>query len=341
MVLSKSMQELDAMAENLLKSQNSEKADDNLNPENIAENAPSAEENNTATETGSSTETPAKAGSEKSEETKTEDGKASDEQLQKSEPEANTAVDGEDKGEGEKTPQQEDKTGDTNNDGDEGSLQKSNKPAGTPVKTVNENDANGGESSKEKVEDLQKSHQQNFNNEGSIAKSVEASEFLAAITEVLSKALGQNSFDLIQLKDTQNTSNDVLAKSLQASLQANSNLQSEIAAVRAENADLKKSIGAMTETLEGIAGKLDDIGHQPTAMRKSVNNIQVMDKNFTKSLDSGASSLDNLSKSEVMGMLSAEMYSGNPVITPTDIISYESGAPLRAEVAAVLATKLR
>ena len=81
--------------------------------------------------------------------------------------------------------------------------------------------------------------------------------------------------------------------------------------------------------------QFEELSHQPATMRKSVGNISVQDRNFAKSL-AGSTGVEQLSKSEVLNKLSNMMYSGNPLVTPTDIISYESGAPLRPEVAQLI-----
>ena len=337
MVLSKSMQELNALADEMLKSQSpekiDEKGDEELSPEGIAENAPTSGDNEGKT---SDNDEPSKdSNQDNPDENNKEaaDNSSDDSQLKKSEGAADE-------------PSEDEKSALK----DESEIVKSTNPSGATVKVVNENAANGDklaksenpEDEEEKVEELQKSFQETFQEDINVSKSIEASEFLKAVVEVLSKSLGQNSFDLSQMKDTQHTTNEVLAKSLQASLQVNSNLQKDIVAVRAENAELKKSMDGVTQGMNDILSKLDEFGHQPSSMRKSVGNIQVMDRDFKKSLDTGVNTgLGDLSKSEVLGMLNTEMYNGNPVITPTDIISYESGAPLRPEVATILATKLR
>lgn len=178
-------------------------------------------------------------------------------------------------------------------------------------------------------EQLAKSIQDDFQQMENIRKGMDASEFLTSVVEILSKSLGDVLFEVQSNgQDSQETAT-VLGKSLQAALMQNTQMATELAALRAENAELKKSI---SEGFDGLSVALNQFMTQPAAMRKSVENIYVMDRNFSKSLDTGADGFESLSKSQVMAVLNQELYKGNPSVQPTDIISYESGAPLRPEL---------
>jgi hypothetical protein len=69
-----------------------------------------------------------------------------------------------------------------------------------------------------------------------------------------------------------------------------------------------------------------------------MRSVNVQDRNFQKSLGNPPAG-EQLSKSEVLATLSSELYSGNPLVTPNDIIGYESGAPLRPEVQRLVMSK--
>lgn len=195
-----------------------------------------------------------------------------------------------------------------------------------------EKDEEEDEKAEEKKEDLAKSLKQEFESNPVIKQSIDASEFLAAVTEVMSKSLANIAYNVLGGSRQSADSNDVLAKSLNASLRMNKSMAEEMEALRKQNRMLKKSIATGFEDLKGyLDDKMEDISHQPASLRKSVGNVSVHDRNFNKSL--GSMGCEQLSKSEVLTKLNTLMYSGNPMVQPTDIISYESGAPLRPEVA--------
>lgn len=190
-------------------------------------------------------------------------------------------------------------------------------------------------------EALEKSIRQEFEGNEEIKKSIDASEFLSACVEVLVKSLTDHSYGIKEVEEQSSVSNEVLAKSLQATLAMNKSMQAEIEVLRNQNEDLVKSINEGFDTMKTfISERMEEISHQPAAMRKSIANVSVHDRNFQKSLNGSRSGVENLSKSEVLGALNNLMYSGNPLVTPNDIISYESGAPLRPEVAQLISSKM-
>lgn len=194
---------------------------------------------------------------------------------------------------------------------------------------------------KEEKEMLEKSIRQEFEGSEEIRKSIDASEFLSAVVEVLVKSLSEHSYGIKEVEEHSSVSNEVLAKSLQATLAMNKSMQAEIETLRTQNTDLVKSVNDGFDAMKSfISERMNEISHQPVAMRKSVGNISVHDRNFQKSLTGSRSGIENLSKSEVLGTLNNLMYSGNPLVTANDIISYESGAPLRPEVAQLISSKM-
>lgn len=187
--------------------------------------------------------------------------------------------------------------------------------------------------------ELEKSFQGGFQSLDTIQKGMDASEFLTSVVEILSKSLADVCFEVQANGHDAQTSTSTLAKSLAASLQLNQNMAAQLAAMKAENDGLKKSI---TEGFENLTQMLSDVLSQPATMRKSVGNINVHQRNFDQSLNGGgASGFESLSKAQVMDVLNAELFKGNPVVQASDIIGYESGAPLRNEVKTLVMNTLR
>lgn len=116
-------------------------------------------------------------------------------------------------------------------------------------------------------------------------------------------------------------------------------MAAEMTELKKENAELKKSI---VDGLGEIKATLDEVLSQPVGMRKSVKNIQVMDRNFQKSLNGDAATgIENLSKSQIMDILVSEMHAGNQAVTAGDIVAYESGAPLHSGLVALVNSKCK
>ena len=188
-------------------------------------------------------------------------------------------------------------------------------------------------------EELEKSIQSDFTSDDSIKYGMDASEFLSSVVEILSKSLADaaGEIQISRANDNQNTS--VLAKSLQATLNLNKSIVAEMEELKKENELLKKSI---TDGFDEIKSSLEEVLSQPVGMRKSVKNIQVMDRNFQKSLNGDTpTGIENLSKSQVMDILVSEMHAGNQAVTAGDIVSYESGAPLHAGLIALVNSKCK
>jgi hypothetical protein len=193
-------------------------------------------------------------------------------------------------------------------------------------------DEDEGEEKDEKDEkkgdkDIKKS----FFDKPEIANAVEVSEFLAVVTESMIESLDfmEKSIRSLQndmlIKSETATSSDELMKSVDVIAKANLAVLSN----QRELGDMVKSmgdtIGEISERLEGLEGKPN--------MRKSVSNINVHQKNFSKSLGQPT---DQLSKSQVVTALSNMVQRGDPLVTPQDVISVESGAPMRPELAGVV-----
>lgn len=205
---------------------------------------------------------------------------------------------------------------------------------------------NGDESGEEEPEeeqtadDMEKSLKDDFQANEVIAQGMENSEFFSAVVEVLTKSLSDVQYDTMTAAKEAGAANDVLAKSMNAMIVAN-------AALRADNERLTRRINKLEKSIsqgfDKIMDSLDEMSSQPAHMRKSMRAVNVHDKDFGASLDGvqTAGGFDSLSKSQVMTILNSELYGGNPNVQATDIISYESGAPLRPDLQALVASKVK
>lgn len=205
-------------------------------------------------------------------------------------------------------------------------------------------DGKGDESGEEEPEqeqtadDMEKSLKDDFQANEVIAQGMEESEFFSAVVEVLTKSLSDVQYDNMVAAKEAGAANEIIAKSMNAMIVAN-------AALKADNERLTRRINklekSITQGFEKIMDSLDEMSSQPAHMRKSMRAVNVHDKDFGASLDGVQTSggFDSLSKSQVMTILNNELYGGNPNVQATDIISYESGAPLRPDLQALVASK--
>ena len=193
-------------------------------------------------------------------------------------------------------------------------------------------DDEDGEDTEKSLKDIQENLTEDFVTDADLAAGVRNSEFQAALVCQLVKSLGDIQFDMGKQNKANNSATSILAKSLYSIISANNNL-------RAENQRLTRRVNSLEKSMrkgfEDVLGAIDSIGSQPAHDGKSV--ISVHDRNFQKSL--GNTPNLNLSKSEILDILSDEMYSGSNKVTVSDIIGYESGAPLRPELKALVAAK--
>lgn len=189
-------------------------------------------------------------------------------------------------------------------------------------------------------EEMEKSMKDDFMSNDVIAQGMDNSEFLSAVVEVLTKSLSDVQYDTMVAAKESGAANDILAKSMNAMIAAN-------AALRADNERLTRRINKLEKSIsqgfDKIMDSLDEMSTQPAHMRKSMRSVSVHDKDFGASLDGTQSvgGYESLSKAQVMTVLNNELYGGNPNITPQDIISYESGAPLRPDLQALVASKAK
>lgn len=194
------------------------------------------------------------------------------------------------------------------------------------------------EDTSKSLEDIQQEIIDDFNQDGDIANGAATSEFQAAIVAATAKSLGELQYDLHQNNKNGNHIAGIMAKSLQAVIASNTQL-------RAENTKLTRRLNKLEKSLntgfENLLDAIDSLSTQPAHMRKSVGSLNIYDKNFSQSLNGGIGGFESLSKSQVMTVLTNELYASNPVVRTEDIISYESGAPLREELKSLVISKCK
>lgn len=304
MTLSKSLADLDAVATELLRKSTKKEDNDKLTPDEIAEDSVETKDDTENNDNGEDNE---EKDIEKSEDVEEVENEESEENIEKSE-DSETI--------------EEDKTDDIEKSEDS--------------ETVEENE----ESEEEEVkEDIEKSMKEHFEADDVIAKGMKDSEFFSAVVEVLSKSMSDVQYDILSKARTSEQSTDVLAKSLQAALAVNETLINDNKRLTNRVSKLEKSIA---EGFERMTTMIDDLSSQPVGMRKSVKSVSVHDRDFEHSIN-GTKTLefDTLNKSQVLSILNNELYTGNQNVTVSDIISYESGAPLRQDLQTLVVNKSR
>lgn len=318
MKLSKSLADLDKLADEMLaKSEAVEKpkASDDVKPEEISDDSSIASE--------SGAEEGAETKEEKME--KCDDGVKKSEEPEEIEKSEGAEPDGDNKeGEEEKIEKSEEPAPENNPESEEG------------AETA---EGNGEDVPEEKTpEEIEKSLKDDFEAEEPIKTAIEQSEFMAAVVDVLSKSMSEVQYDTQNANRAQAQATEVLSKSLQAVIGMNQQLS-------AENEKLTRRINKLEKSIEmgfeKVMDSLDEISLQPAHMRKSMASVSVHDRDFGSSINGtpAPTGFEALNKSQVMTILNNELYAGNQNVTPQDIISYESGAPLRQDLQLLVASK--
>jgi len=201
----------------------------------------------------------------------------------------------------------------------EGSFQKSE---GVKAAEIAEDDSKKGDKDADK--------KTKDSDDTSLEKSIQSTEegknafvvspFLAEMTKQLSKSLESVQVAVNGANGTSEQVIDVFAKSFGAIARS----QQSVIEQNAKLADLVKS---MTEKLDTMSGKLEEIEGQPT-IRKSVRDISVHNKDFNKSI---VGEQQALSKSEKISIMN-DLFVKGDTVQPMDILNIESGAQLRPEV---------
>ena len=302
MTLSKSLADLDAVATELLRKSTKKEDNDKLTPDEIAEDSVETKDDTENNDNGEDNE---EKDIEKSEDVEEVENEESEENIEKSE-------------DSETVEEDEDKTDDIEKSEDSETVE---------------------ESEEEVKEDIEKSMKEHFEADDTIAKGMKDSEFFSAVVEVLSKSMSDVQYDILSKARTSEQSTDVLAKSLQAALAVNETLINDNKRLTNRVSKLEKSIA---EGFERMTTMIDDLSSQPVGMRKSVKSVSVHDRDFEHSIN-GTKTLefDTLNKSQVLSILNNELYTGNQNVTVSDIISYESGAPLRQDLQTLVVNKSR
>lgn len=192
----------------------------------------------------------------------------------------------------------------------------------------------------ETPEDYEQSVKDDMEADDTVKKSMTNNAFLSAIADILAKSLGDVQYGVHTQSKQQEAVSDILAKSLQAVITSNQSLQSDNERLTRRLNKLEKSVN---KGFDKLMDCLDDMASRPAYMRKSVSSIAVHDRDFGSSINGVPvmQGFESLSKSQVLSILNNELYSGSPSVTPNDIISYESGAPLREDLKALVASKYR
>lgn len=291
MKLSKSLSELDAVADELLAKSKSKEDDDELTPNDVSEDS-----------------TPDK-----------EDADNADSSEEK-----DNEPDETDEGSEDKKPMKKSEDPEPADDEDD-----------KPDETDESDEDNEPDS-----DEIEKSIKEDFTSDETINKSIQDSEFYSAIVDILAKSLGSVQFDVLSNSKSQSAASDIIAKSIQAVIQANKSLQSENEKLTRRINKLEKSI---SQGFERVMESLDEISSQPAHMRKSLASISVHNRDFDTSLNGQKTvgKFDSLSKSQVLDILNAELFSGNQNVTPQDIIGYESGAPLKQNLKTLVESKCK
>lgn len=188
----------------------------------------------------------------------------------------------------------------------------------------------------EENEENEESIEKSFKSDETIKESIEASEFLESLVGLIVKSLGDAQVSLKKSQTDSQNAFEVFAKSLNANLRQGQNMQQQF---EAGMQTLQESITEQMDSMKSeVLEKLEEFSHQPASVRKSMKSVNIQDRNFQKSLGH-TEGIEQLSKSQVLNTLTSELYSGNPLVQASDIISYESGAPLRPELESLVMSK--
>lgn len=303
MKLTKSLLELDSVADELLaKSNSKESQDDNLETEDVKETQDELKPEDVSKNSPSSTD--------------------KDVDKDKSKEEG------------------EDDNNDTTQDNADEDVGKNVDHQDSQDEDTQSNDEEEEDEDEETPEDYEQSVKDDMEADDTVKKSMVSNAFLSAIADILAKSLGDVQYGVHTQSKQQEAVSDVLAKSLQAVIASNQSLQSDNERLTRRLNRLEKSVN---KGFDKLMDCLDDMASRPAYMRKSVSSIAVHDRDFGSSINGTPvmQGFESLSKSQVLTILNNELYSGSPSVTPNDIISYESGAPLREDLKALVASKYR
>lgn len=189
-------------------------------------------------------------------------------------------------------------------------------------------------------EEVEKDVKEDFESDELVKKSMENSEFLSSVVDILAKSMSDVQYNVHVGNKAQSAASEILAKSIQAVMTSNKTLKEENERLTRRINKLEKSISA---GFEKVMDSLDELASQPAHVRKSMASVSVVDRDFDRSLNGSAviGGFESLNKSQVLAVLNNELYAGNQNVSPSDIISYESGAPLRQDLQALVVSKCK
>lgn len=208
-------------------------------------------------------------------------------------------------------------------------------------KTEDEEDTDADEDEDELTpEEVEKDVKDDFESDELVKKSMDNSEFLSSVVDILAKSMSDVQYNVHVGNKAQSAASEILAKSIQAVMTSNKTLKEENERLTRRINKLEKSISA---GFEKVMDSLDELASQPAHMRKSMASVSVVDRDFDRSLNGSAviGGFESLNKSQVLAVLNNELYAGNQNVSPSDIISYESGAPLRQDLQALVVSKCK
>lgn len=208
-------------------------------------------------------------------------------------------------------------------------------------KTEDEEDSDEDEDEDELTpEEVEKDVKDDFESDEMVKKSMDNSEFLSSVVDILAKSMSDVQYNVHVGNKAQSAASEILAKSIQAVMTSNKTLKEENERLTRRINKLEKSISA---GFEKVMDSLDELASQPAHVRKSMASVSVVDRDFDRSLNGSAviGGFESLNKSQVLAVLNNELYAGNQNVSPSDIISYESGAPLRQDLQALVVSKCK
>lgn len=189
-------------------------------------------------------------------------------------------------------------------------------------------------------DEVEKDVKEDFESDEMVKKSMDNSEFLSSVVDILAKSMSDVQYNVHVGNKAQSAASEILAKSIQAVMTSNKTLKEENERLTRRINKLEKSISA---GFEKVMDSLDELASQPAHVRKSMASVSVVDRDFDRSLNGSAviGGFESLNKSQVLAVLNNELYAGNQNVSPSDIISYESGAPLRQDLQALVVSKCK
>lgn len=334
--LSKSLSELDAMADELLSKSVSKGEDEDVKPEEISDEFEKDEK-------------PAKKKADKKpKDEDVEDDKDLDDDEEDDEEFDDEDDEDEDDGDDEEDDDTDDEEDEDDDDDEDVKKSEPSVPSDAEEDEIrskanaelnkSDDDEDDFEDDDDEEETVEKSMRDRFEQDPLIRSQMQNSEFMSAVVDVMAKSLADVQYDLTVKSRDDNNATAVLAKSLKAVVAHNQALQLENDKLSRRLNRLEKSI---SHGFDRIIDSLEDMSTQPATMRKSVASINVHDRDFDRSLNGvrTVGGFESLSKSQVLNVLNTELYAGNALVSASDIISYESGAPLRDELKSLVASK--